>query len=599
MSHHTFRILLTTFISLTTFLLPSAQTTPAQQTQGDFVTVKGSQFIFKGKPVTLKGTNFYPKDQAWADMWARWDGPATQKDLARARELGLNTVRVLVPYAPGTGWTDKEMGRVNPVYLNRLQQFVQMAGRLDMKVIIALFDFYDTSNDDHSDAEILARNRLYLQAIIPVFANDDRVLGWDLHNEPDQYGTWKDNKDPAASIKWLGRWANDVRKLDRNHLLTVGMSRFDNLFVADNTGAPLLEEKPRGRTVVDLSDFVSFHSYNAGDMDWQIHYIKGHTDKPVVLGETGWPTGPFCLQAEYNEIHQTFLYDTMIKAAKKGDIAGLLQWQLWDLKLGSSAGEGRESFEDYYGLLRRDGSLKPAASVLRDSWPGAQASAPASPLPSLTRSDLPYTEPPKDPPSVSLRQPPFILFPETGYSIYTTFRDYWVRFGGLEVFGYPLTEQRLEGGLWVQYFERARFEYHPEYEETVEDWKSLDKAAKLKYLIQLTRLGADLVDQRTNGKGFPPANPAQLPPNATFFPESGHSISGKIAEYWWANNGLTSFGYPLSEQMQEVSQADGKTYTVQYFERTRIELHPENAGTRYEILLGLMGRELLLSKGCK
>src|SRR5205085_11445325 len=133
----------------------------------------------------------------------------------------------------------------------------------------------------------------------------------------------------------------------------------------------------------------------------------------------------------------------------------------------------------------------------------------------------------------------------------------------------------------------------------IKGWDSLDKATKLKYLVQLTRLGADLVNQRTSSKGYAPVNPNQLPASVSFFPQTGHSISGKIAEYWWANNGLTNFGYPLSEQMQEVSQVDGKTYSVQYFERTRLELHPENAGTRYEIQLGLMGRELMASKGCR
>jgi hypothetical protein len=127
----------------------------------------------------------------------------------------------------------------------------------------------------------------------------------------------------------------------------------------------------------------------------------------------------------------------------------------------------------------------------------------------------------------------------------------------------------------------------------------MDKETRLKFSIQLTRLGADLVKQRSGGKGYPQADPQNLPAGATFFPETGHSISGKIAEFWWANNGLTNFGYPLSEQVQEVSQADGKLYTVQYFERTRLEHHPENAGTKYEILLGLMGRELMASKGCR
>ncbi|MEO8288940.1 MAG: hypothetical protein ABI670_21200, partial [Chloroflexota bacterium] len=37
------------------------------------------------------------------------------------------------------------------------------------------------------------------------------------------------------------------------------------------------------------------------------------------------------------------------------------------------------------------------------------------------------------------------------------------------------------------------------------------------------------------------------------------------------------------------SPTDGKTYLVQYFERNRLEYHPENKGTPFEVLLGLLG----------
>src|SRR5207237_5953976 len=64
--------------------------------------------------------------------------------------------------------------------------------------------------------------------------------------------------------------------------------------------------------------------------------------------------------------------------------------------------------------------------------------------------------------------------------------------------------------------------------------------------------------------------------------------SGKILQYWNQYGGLKQFGFPLSEQFQEVSATDGKTYTVQYFERNRFELHPEKAAP-YEVELGLLG----------
>jgi hypothetical protein len=58
------------------------------------------------------------------------------------------------------------------------------------------------------------------------------------------------------------------------------------------------------------------------------------------------------------------------------------------------------------------------------------------------------------------------FFPETRHSVCHAFLDFWQTNGGMEVFGLPLTEERtevIEGrALTVQYFERARFEFHPE-----------------------------------------------------------------------------------------------------------------------------------------
>ncbi|MCG8350717.1 MAG: hypothetical protein MI924_23350 [Chloroflexales bacterium] len=56
-------------------------------------------------------------------------------------------------------------------------------------------------------------------------------------------------------------------------------------------------------------------------------------------------------------------------------------------------------------------------------------------------------------------------FPETGHSLRGAFKTFWERRGGLEIFGYPLSEETpelLADGVQrtVQYFERARFELH-------------------------------------------------------------------------------------------------------------------------------------------
>jgi murein DD-endopeptidase MepM/ murein hydrolase activator NlpD len=78
-------------------------------------------------------------------------------------------------------------------------------------------------------------------------------------------------------------------------------------------------------------------------------------------------------------------------------------------------------------------------------------------------------------------------------------------------------------------------------------------------------------------------------PTISYFPETGHYLNGKFRNFWLTNGGLFQFGYPLTEEFQESNPADGKIYTVQYFERARFELHPELSGTPFEVELGLLG----------
>jgi hypothetical protein len=61
-------------------------------------------------------------------------------------------------------------------------------------------------------------------------------------------------------------------------------------------------------------------------------------------------------------------------------------------------------------------------------------------------------------------QPNVRYFPETGHVVGHGFLSYWNQFGGLEFFGYPLTGEFVDPdtGLVTQWFERARFEWHPD-----------------------------------------------------------------------------------------------------------------------------------------
>ena len=72
------------------------------------------------------------------------------------------------------------------------------------------------------------------------------------------------------------------------------------------------------------------------------------------------------------------------------------------------------------------------------------------------------------------------------------------------------------------------------------------------------------------------------------FPETGKTVRGLFLSYWEKNGGLAQQGFPISELMSEVSDLDGKSYTVQYFERAVFEYHPEKAAP-YDMLLSQLG----------
>lgn len=78
-----------------------------------------------------------------------------------------------------------------------------------------------------------------------------------------------------------------------------------------------------------------------------------------------------------------------------------------------------------------------------------------------------------------------------------------------------------------------------------------------------------------------------------FFQETGHNVPALFYQYWQTHGGLKQQGYPITDASMQKNAADGKQYLTQYFERARFEYHPENKGTENEVLLGLLGVEVL------
>jgi polysaccharide biosynthesis protein PslG len=180
---------------------------------------------------------------------------------------------------------------------------------------------------------------------------------------------------------------------------------------------------------------------------------------------------------------------------------------------------------------------------------------------------------------------------ETGFCIEGRIREFWEQHGGLPVFGLPtspLHEQLIEGTPYqVQWFERARLELHPEHPRP--------------YDVQLSRLGAVYV----NNQGAPPRDEPRE--GCRYFEETGFNVCGDILATWQANGleldgqpgktdaeSLALFGLPLTGAYR-TTLSDGNDYQVQWFERARFEVHPENP-PHYHVLLGLIGNDLQIGR---
>ncbi len=186
-------------------------------------------------------------------------------------------------------------------------------------------------------------------------------------------------------------------------------------------------------------------------------------------------------------------------------------------------------------------------------------------------------------------------FEETGFCMSGTIREYWEQNGGLAVFGLPLGPQQATVGAdgvtrQAQWFERHRLEIHPENDPP--------------YNVLLGRIGVDRLEQQgRDWQAFPPFDENQADAErCRFFQETNRQVCDEFLTAFRAyglnflntpditfEESLALFGYPISDPLTET--LEGREYTVQWFERARFELHPEN-DPPFNVLFGRLGAEL-------
>ena len=180
-------------------------------------------------------------------MWQAetFDIKTMDRELGWAQSLGFNTVRV---FLHDLVWKKDEA-----VIHRRIERFLQVAERHQIKVMFVLFDScWDPSpalgpqraptpgvhnsgwvqspgKDILKDPARRAELASYVKGVLGYFANDDRILAWDLFNEPDNdnrssYGKLESPDKADLSLDLLRKTFAWAREVDPTQPLTSGAS---------------------------------------------------------------------------------------------------------------------------------------------------------------------------------------------------------------------------------------------------------------------------------------------------------------------------------------------------------------------------------------
>ncbi|GAB4424575.1 MAG: hypothetical protein OHK0015_03560 [Chloroflexi bacterium OHK40] len=472
-----------------------------------------------------------------------------------------------------------------------------------------------------------------------------RVAAWEIWNEPDMDGTWLPRADPGAYALMLRKAYDAIKRADPSATVLNG-----GVYVFDGVGQGAFMDR-----VVELAgwnsfDVLSIHPWlidHAPDDPSLINPIERFDvtvpgrialaqrwlaarggGKPLWVTEVGWSTcGGACAPqfAKSEEQQADYLVRTFVLAAAAG-VAHVSYFQLEDKFGGAQQPWGPAAilndslspklaylaygtmvaqlqFARYQGTgpLHQPGSVAnyrfalPEGGTVDVLWSLRGARTLELPLTAGLNAALVQRDGAEESLAgrsvrLNLGERPIYVrqqagraraFAETGHTVRDPFLRAWERGGGLAVLGLPLGPERVERGAdgrdrRVQWFERNRLELHPE------NAPPNDVLSGLLGVEALARRGVDWRSLPT--VSGPPAQ------GCRYFPETGHSLCPPFRAFWERNGGLSVFGYPISEPAQELVEG-GRLLTVQYFERSRFEEHPELPASS-RVQLSRLGAEL-------
>jgi hypothetical protein len=277
----------------------------------------------------LVGSNFVPKSAInQLEMWqeATFDPIEIEKEFTWAEKMGMNTMRV---FLHDLLWQQDSAG-----LKKRADRFLAIASRHHIRPIFVLFDScwdpFPHLGPQHppipgihnsgwvqspgatalGDANEYPRLEAYIHGIVAAFAHDERILAWDVWNEPgaDNAGSYSNQelKDKTARVIALlpqvFQWAREANPVQP---LTSGVWGEDTSPDGVNLGE-------LQKIQLRESDIITFHNYSWPEyFTREVGWLKKY-NRPVI-----------CTEYMARSVGSTF--DAILPIAKHEHV-GVINW---------------------------------------------------------------------------------------------------------------------------------------------------------------------------------------------------------------------------------------------------------------------------------
>jgi hypothetical protein len=294
----------------------------------------------------LVGANFYPSTAInQLEMWQAetFDPQRIDQELGWAASIGFNSMRV---YLHNMAWEADPEG-----FFNRVDEYLDIANTHKISTMFVLFDavwnpesnlgkqpepmphlhnsgwLQSPTSEQLKDTLNYARLEDYVKAVITRYANDPRVVVWDLYNEPDNdnFGKFPDTELPDKrdyTYRLLVKTFEWAREINPSQPLTAGVWW-------GNLEEDRLHESRFNVFQLENSDVISFHSYDGPESFQNRVMLLKRYNRPLLCTEYMARTN----NSTFENI-LPIMKEHKVAAYNWGLVAGKSQtqypWQSWD-----------------------------------------------------------------------------------------------------------------------------------------------------------------------------------------------------------------------------------------------------------------------------